>query len=263
MSWDYVLRGQPLLGKRALAEVVVGRRPRALGKGLVRLVIVALVLAACSHEKGSPQQFTLEDVNHDGKIVIFAFGDSITRGVGDGPRPGDTPPGSAGYPLRLQTLLGVTIINDGHSGERTTEGLLRLQRDVKDTHPDYAILVEGTNDLLVGEDRHRAVDNMRSMIDAVRAAGAVPILGTIPPLCCDVESSRPQTATLAFYDEELRTLAANSGVGLIDFYSAFTGGREAAYDAGRGLLHAPEGIHPTSAGYDVMAEAARQKFLRH
>ncbi len=195
--------------------------------------------------------------------MVLAFGDSITRGVGDGPRPGDTPPGSAGYPLRLQTLLGVTVINDGHSGERTTEGLLRLQRDVKDTHPDYAILVEGTNDLLVGEDRHRAVDNMRSMIDAVRAAGAVPILGTIPPLCCDVESSRPQTATLAFYDEELRTLAANSGVGLIDFYSAFTGGREAAYDAARGLIHAPEGVHPTAAGYDVMAEAAREKFLRH
>ena len=175
MSWDYVLRGQPLLGKRALAEVVVGRRPRALGKGLVRLVVVALVLAACSHEKGSPQQFTLEDVNHDGKIVILAFGDSITRGVGDGPRPGDTPPGSAGYPLRLQTLLGVTVINDGHSGERTTEGLLRLQRDVKDTHPDYAILVEGTNDL-------------RGWMLIVGAGGAL-VAGGFVPVGGDLQSS--------------------------------------------------------------------------
>ena len=244
----------------ARGDVDIGR----CETGLRSLVVVALVLAACSHENGgSPQQSTLEDVNHDGKIVILAFGDSITRGVGDGPRPGDTPPGSGGYPLRLQTLLGVTVINDGHSGERTIEGLPRLQRDVKDTHPDYAILVEGTNDLLVGDDRHRAVENMRSMIDAVRAAGAVPLLGTIPPLCCDVERSRPQTAALGSYDEDLRTLAASSGVDLIDFYSAFTGGPVAAYDPDRGLIHAPEGVHPTAAGYDVMAEAAHKKFLRH
>jgi lysophospholipase L1-like esterase len=228
---------------------------------LRNLLAATLFLAACSHDGGSdPSSLALEDVNHDGRIVVLTFGDSITRGVGDGPRPGDTPPGSAGYPLRLQTLLGVTIINDGHSGERTTEGLQRLQRDVKDTHPDYAILLEGTNDLLVGDDPHRAVDNMRSMIDTVRAAGAIPILGTVPPLCCN-EGSHSPSRTVA-YDKDLRALAANSGVDVIDFYGAFTGGRD-AYDSDRGLIHAPEGIHPTAAGYDVMAEAARQKFLRH
>jgi lysophospholipase L1-like esterase len=229
----------------------------------VRLLVATLFLSACSHDGGSdPSSAALEDVNHDGEIVVLTFGDSITRGVGDGARPGDTPPGSGGYPLRLQSLLGVTVINDGQSGERTSEGLPRLQHDVTDVHPDYAILLEGTNDLLGGDDLHRAVDNMRSMIDAVRAAGAIPILGTVPPLCCSVEGSHPRSTTVA-YDEDLRALAANSGVDLIDFYSAFAGGPQAAYDAGRGLLHAPEGIHPTPAGYDVMAEAARQTLLRH
>jgi lysophospholipase L1-like esterase len=225
-----------------------------------------LILTACSHDGGngsdSSGSLALEDVNHDGKVVILAFGDSITRGVGDGPQPGDTPPGTGGYPPRLQQLLGVTVINDGHSGERTTDGLPRLQRDVNDIHPDYAILLEGTNDLLVGDDPRRAVDGMHSMIEAVGAAGAIPILGTVPPLCCNVESSHPQSATIA-YDNDLRALAASSGVDLIDFYSAFTGGREAAYDPGRGLIHSPEGVHPTATGYDVMAETAREKFLRH
>ena len=232
-------------------------------KRLRTLVVAALTVAACNHDggEGGPSRLKLEDINHDGKIVVLAFGDSITRGVGDGPRPGDTPPGTAGYPLRLQVLLGVTVINDGHSGERTSDGLLRLQRDVKDTRADYAILIEGTNDLLGGEDRHRAAENMRSMIDAVRGAGAVPMLGTIPPLCCDVESARPQLGSLPAYDEELRALAAGNGVTLIDFYGAFTGGPQAPYDPARGLIHAPEGIHPTPAGYDAMAEAVRQKFL--
>ena len=227
---------------------------------LRRLVVVALTLAACSGGNGGGHsQSTLDDVNHDGRIVVLAFGDSITRGVGDGPRPSDTPPGSGGYPLRLQNLLGVTVINDGSSGERTTDGLPRLQRDVADTHPDYAILLEGTNDLLGNESSTRAVDNMRSMIQSVHAAGAVPILGTIPPFCCDIEDGHPRSATLS-YNDALRALAASEGVMLVDFYGAFAGGPEAAYDASRGLIHQPEGIHPTAAGYDVMAEAARRLF---
>ena len=253
----FVRVGERLLRGRSLLARVSARAQ------LYLLGFVTLAFAACSHDGGGdPSGHALEDVNHDGRVVVLAFGDSITRGVGDGTRPGDTPPGTGGYPSRLENLLGVTVVNDGSSGERTTDGLPRLQRDVKDTHPDYAILLEGTNDLLGGDDPHRAIGNMHSMIDAVRAAGAIPLLGTIPPLCCNVESSHPPSATLA-YDRDLRALAASSGVGLIDFYSTFAGGPEAAYDPGRGLLHSPEGVHPTAAGYDSMAEAARQKLLQH
>ncbi len=154
------------------------------------------------------------------------------------------------------------MINDGSSGERTTDGLRRLQRDVADTHPDYTILLEGTNDLLGGESTSQAVDNMRSMIHSVRAVGAVPILGTITPFCCDIEKRRPRSATLS-YNDELRALAASEGAMLVDFYGAFAGGPQSAYGASRGLIHAPEGIHPNAAGYDAMAEAARRSFSPH
>jgi lysophospholipase L1-like esterase len=224
-------------------------------------VVGALILAACSGggggNGGGGSHSGLEDVNRDGRVVVLAFGDSITLGVGDGPRPSDTPAGSGGYPVRLQNALGVTVINDGSSGERTSDGLPRLQRDVADTRPDYAILVEGTNDLLGHESSTRAADNMRSMIHSVHAAGAVPILGTIPPLCCDIENDHPRSATVT-YNDQLRAVAASEAVTLVDFYAAFAGGSGAAYDAGRGLIHQPEGIHPTSRGYDVMSEAARQ-----
>jgi lysophospholipase L1-like esterase len=227
-------------------------------EGLKKLIVVAVVLAACNRDKGR-SHLALEDVNHDGKIVVLAFGDSITRGVGDGPQPGDTPPRSGGYPVRLGKLLGATIVNDGSSGERTAEGLPRLRRDLKDVHPDYAILLEGTNDLLGGDGGSHAFENMRSMVEAVRASGAIPILGTIPPFCCDIEKQHPRSQVLA-YDDELRALAAKRGVALIDFYRAFAGGRHASYDASRGLIHAPEGVHPTAAGYDAMTEATRRLF---
>ena len=227
-------------------------------KGFRRLIVVALVLAACNRDKGR-SYLALEDVNHDGKIVLLAFGDSITRGVGDGPQPGDTPPGTGGYPPRLQKLLGVTVSNDGNSGERTTEGLPRLQRDVVQIRPDYTVLLEGTNDILAGDDADRAIDNLRGMIHAVRTAGAVPILGTITPFCCETEKLRPRWATLAF-DDALRKLAEDRGVTLIDFYSAFAGAHDALYEGSWGLIHAPEGVHPTAAGYDAMAAAIRRLF---
>ena len=224
---------------------------------------VSLLLAACSGGNGSGHsEPALEDVNHNGQIVLLAFGDSITRGVGDGPRPSDTPPGTAGYPMRLQKLLSVTVINDGSSGERTIDGLPRLRRDLAAIHPDYAILLEGTNDLLGGDSMSQAVDNMRSMINSVFAVGAVPILGTITPFCCDTENRHPRSATLS-YNDQLRALAASESLMLIDFYRAFAGGPEAGYDASRGLIHVPEGVHPTPAGYDAMADAARRLFSAH
>jgi len=170
---------------------------------MVRIPLLALTIwatllpAACGGNhghSGSP----LEDVNHDGKIVILAFGDSTTRGVGDGP----------------DVLGGATS---------------------------------------------QAVNHIQSMIDSVFAAGAVPILGTITPICCDTKSRHPQSVILS-YNDELRTLAANNGVLLIDFYSAFSGGAEADYDETRGLIHQPEGLHPTPDGYDLMAETARAIF---
>jgi lysophospholipase L1-like esterase len=257
--WADVLRCSLFLGKRALEEAIAGSRLRSMGKGLQRLVVVALVLGACNRDQGR-SHLALEDVNHDGKIVLLAFGDSITRGVGDGPQPGDTPPGTGGYPPRLQQLLGVTVVNDGNSGERTTEGLPRLRRDVTEIRPDYTILLEGTNDILGGDDSNRAIDNLRAMIHAVRTAGAVPILGTITPFCCETEKLRPRSKTLAF-DDEVRRLAADRGVTLIDFYSAFAGGHDAPYEASWGLIHIPEGVHPTAAGYDAMAAAIRRLFL--
>jgi acyl-CoA thioesterase-1 len=221
-------------------------------------IFVVLLVAACTGGGNGQSGSALEDVNHDGKIVILAFGDSITRGVGDGPDPHDTPPAPAGYPLRLMNLLNVTVIDDGNPGEQTSDGLPRLRRSLAANNPDYAIILEGTIDVLSGE-TSQAVNNIRSMIDSVFAAGAVPILGTITPICCDTESRHPQSVILS-YDDQLRVLARDTSVLLIDFYSAFSSGSEADYVEGKGLIHEPEGLHPTPAGYDLMAETARAIF---
>ena len=67
-------------------------------------------------------QGLLEDLNGNGVVEVVAFGDSITRGVGDFNAPGNIvsdaqaqnfPGGEAGYPLRLESFLGIGIQNAG------------------------------------------------------------------------------------------------------------------------------------------------------
>src|SRR5262245_10977105 len=99
---------------------------------------------------GKAASVQLEDLNQDGKILLLAFGDSITAGVGDWADAEDFPRPLAGYPLRLQNLLGLQVINDGIPGEKTPTGLRRLGRDLGTFSPDFVIILEGTNDLESG-----------------------------------------------------------------------------------------------------------------
>ena len=233
-------------------------------------VALALSVTSCGGGGGggggsnTPKGIGLEDLNGDGVVTVLCFGDSITRGVGDGPSADSLPPSPAGYPQRLQpelapkTTLPLVVIDDGNPGERTPAGVSRLRGDLRDTNPDYTILLEGTNDV---EDGHTddALGNMQQMIDEVIADGAMPLLGTITPSCCNHKNQLPEPAIL-FYNSQLRVMAMNDSIPFVDFYAAFTGGPQEPYDSTLGLIHVPEGLHPTPAGYDVMAATAQKIF---
>jgi lysophospholipase L1-like esterase len=213
---------------------------------------------------GAPKAIGLEDLNQDGRIVVLCFGDSITRGVGDGPSADSLPPSPAGYPERLQpmlapeTTLPLVVIDDGAPGERTPDGLTRLRGDLETSTPDYTIILEGTNDVEDGR-ADVALANIQHMVDSVFQQGSMPLVGTITPSCCDHQNQLPEPAVL-FYNDQLRAIAANNSIPVIDFYAAFTGGPEASYDFTLGLIHVPEGLHPTPSGYDLMASTARKIF---
>jgi lysophospholipase L1-like esterase len=110
-------------------------------------VALALSVASCGGGGGggggsnTPKGIGLEDLNGDGVVTVLCFGDSITRGVGDGPSADSLPPSPAGYPQRLQpelapkTTLPLVVIDDGNPGERTPAGVSRLRGDLRDTNP--------------------------------------------------------------------------------------------------------------------------------
>lgn len=265
---------------------------------LARVAFYGLLFLVAACGGSGDKSVKLADLNGDGQIVVLCFGDSITVGVGDGAAANVAPSSPGGYPARLQSLLAghsavpLVIINDGVSGETTDEGRERLETELEANKPDYVILLEGAESRhphvetppaqgesppaqgesphqlqasqspLEGEQAQLSFSDTHEMLEAIRDSGAKPLLGTLTPNCCDDRSRLPEADIIAF-NTRLRTLGPNEGAAVIDFYSAFTGGADTPYDSTLGLIHDPEGFHPTTAGYDLMAITAREVFIGH
>lgn len=229
--------------------------------GWLPLLILSLLLVSCGGgDGGGGSGVGLQDLDGDGQIIILAFGDSITRGQGDGDSPDDIPPASvAGYPARLQSALGVPVFNAGNPGEQTPEGETRLQNLLQQSAEDYVILLEGVNDIERRRDSE-ALQNLQDMINLVFADGAMPLIGTLTPTCCNHRNSVPASRVIAFNDQ-IRAMAQSNGIPLVDFNRAFVPDPTLPFDESSGLIHVEEGLHPTSAGYDLMAETAADLFL--
>lgn len=199
----------------------------------------------------------LRDVNGDGAVTIAAFGDSITRGVGDfissSERIGEDvphPQGEAGYPLRIEQSLHVPVANYGNPGERvSTDGLYRFARLIPHSGADFVVISGGTNDIVDEIGPNQFGRSMQTMVNIARASGIEPILAANPPACCNHAFFN---GAISSYNEQLQTIAAANSIPYSDFNKAFT---NTCNIGNCDLLIRPEGHHPDEKGYDVMGEA--------
>jgi lysophospholipase L1-like esterase len=216
---------------------------------------------------------------------FMAFGDSITEGALSTPCPsaaaGLTPhdwllddvrqlrayanPVSS-YPYKLQNMLTVrypaqamVVANEGLGGERITDPLwgtsdatlARLRSRLVANAPQVLLLQEGANDLnsnpLHPEVSVPAiVKGLRDAANEAKLRGVHVFIGTLLPQQaggCRAHAANHVTAA----NDQIRAMAAADGFVLVDLYQAFGG------IAGANI--AADGLHPTEAGYDRMAEA--------
>ena len=127
-------------------------------------VCVAFLLAACERAP------TLPKLNsHD---VIVAFGDSLTHGTGAS---ADT-----AYPAVLASLTGHTVINAGVPGDTTTTALERLPDVLAEHRPRLVLLCLGGNDMLRKQPEAATENNLRLLVQTIRASGAEVMLIAVP-----------------------------------------------------------------------------------
>jgi lysophospholipase L1-like esterase len=187
--------------------------------------------------------------------TYVAFGDSITAGVGDDPaRP------SPGYPFRLQTLLqtvgqSVTVVNKGVGGERTPEGLSRIDgvlAAVPVKPGDGLILMEGTNDISRSISLETTIFNLDTMASKAEALGLGVIHATVIPR----EPDAKVDAANILCDQlngSIRNLAGQRGRGEADPNEIFRNLPNLFGSFYSNLPDDPVG-HPNPAGYDVLAK---------
>ena len=221
--------------------------------------LIAFFFVVLSASTACAQDALLQDRNGDGSVEVIAFGDSITYGVGDGYSPDEYVEfipelgKPRGYPRRLSSLLGVSVLNAGVPGEGLAEdgsetGVERVPGVVLGSDADVVIIAEGTNDAerLVPNDVF--VPALQKMINVARAGGRQVVLSTLANPVALRSQYAPFTNNIS---SQIRDIAAINSLPLVDIEKLFQDGcpvyDECVY------YNRPEGLHPNTVGYDAIA----------
>ncbi|MHB1402639.1 MAG: arylesterase [Thiobacillus sp.] len=127
-------------------------------------LLALFLLAACERAPTLPKL--------DSHDVIVAFGDSLTHGSGAS---ADT-----AYPAVLASLTGLAVINAGVPGDTTASALQRLPEVLAEHQPRLVLLCLGGNDMLRKQPESATENNLRLLVQAIRASGAEVVLIGVP-----------------------------------------------------------------------------------
>lgn len=180
----------------------------------------------------------LERVNRGNRLI--ALGDSITIGGTAAQYVGS---GYLGLGVYLTKGRVILQRNAGISGNTTAQMLARIQADVIAYAPDWCLILGGTNDT-PATPLATTLANIQAMIDALVAAGIMPILATIPPRDTSYHEA------ISKVNAGIKHLATINGLTCVDFYRALADPADGDWISG----YTSDGIHPIGAGYKVMAQ---------
>ena len=156
---------------------------------------------------------------------------------------------------------GKPYINRGIDGQTTPEMLVRFRQDVINLHPKVVVVLAGTNDIagVTGPMFNEDIEaNYASMAELARAHRIRTVFASILPVhnyTHDAEESfalRPRDRILAL-NKWLKDYCARNRFVYLDYFSALVDER--------GMLKralADDGLHPTDAGYKIMASLAEK-----
>ena len=200
------------------------------------------------------------------KTRFLAYGDSITAGEvtfpvsglisGAGSITRQVVVPSAAYPaVLLNTLRGrysaqaslMEVFNYGLGGEKVVNSRPRFFSALNATRPDVLLLMEGANDIPLGEDgaASSAAQEIRVWVAEAKSRGIRVFLATPTP-------GRPggnktiQPVLLVDYANRMKTVAAQEGVTLVDIYALMLP------DVQRYI--GVDGLHPNEQGYARIAD---------
>jgi acyl-CoA thioesterase I len=159
---------------------------------------------------------------------------------------------------------GKSYVGRGISGQTTPQMLVRFRQDVIALQPKVVVILAGINDIAGNSGpstQAMIADNLMSMTEIAKANGIRVVLSSVLP-AYDFPWRRgigpaPKVVSLNAW---IKCYAAQTGAVYLDYYSKLADAR-----GGLSAEMASDGVHPTEAGYRIMAplaEAAIQEALR-
>lgn len=151
---------------------------------------------------------------------------------------------------------GRPYINRGINGQVTPQMLLRFHQDVIALRPKVVVILAGTNDIggsLGPLDAEATHSNLMSMVDLARANGIRVVLSSLTPVCdyLNPQTDKRPMEKLKQMNDWIKNYAAHHGVVYLDYWTSMLDEH--------GMLRKEltwDGLHPNSAGYDVMEPLA-------
>lgn len=183
---------------------------------------------------------------HPYTYVAIGASDTFGYGVPD--------PATQGWVPRFATHLpaGTRVVNLGVVGITLHHALLVDLPVALDAHPDLVTVWLAVNDLLGGVPLESYRADLHTLLAQLRATGARVLVGNLPDLALvPAASSRlgPDPAgTIAAWNAAIAAEAQDTGATLVDLYGSWQ--ELAAHPEYIG----PDGLHPSIAGYDRLAQ---------
>lgn len=153
------------------------------------------------------------------------------------------------------TFPGKPYVGRGISGQTTPQMLVRFRQDVVALRPKVVVILAGTNDIAgnTGPSSLEMVeDNLASMTEIAKANGIRVVLSSVLPVYDYPWKPGLQPAPkIMALNAWIRQYAASVGATYLDYHSAMKDARD-----GLPVELAKDGVHPTAAGYAIMAPLA-------
>ena len=203
--------------------------------GTVVAITVSCFCAGCERHGEQPAQ-PVQHAEAEFQGTIVAMGDSLTAGFGVDE--------NEAYPALLEKKLHQggdrwQVINAGISGETSSGALSRIGWVLK-LKPDIVILETGANDGLRGTDPHLMRKNIEEMLQILEKNDVVVVLAGMKMLA---NLGKDYTGAFsAVYSD----LSRKNRVILMPFFLSGVAGDQS--------LNQRDSVHPTAAGYRIIAD---------
>lgn len=189
---------------------------------------------------------TIDKLRQGEKVVIAALGDSLTQGWMV----------RRGYIDFLREMLRerypqapLTIIRKGIPGDTADNGLYRLRYDILEYNPDCVFIQYAINDAFLGYTSRQFRNTIREIIEEVQADGDADIVLVTSSYIGD----NADAGIIGEFYDQLTALGEEFRLPVAKVHEYWRERIEEGVDYGTLVQY--DLVHPTEAGYRLMAEA--------